>query len=153
MALAIAWQLYQTEDPRLNNVSVGQVASRNYINRQKWQINGAMATLLICLAIHNGRLAHARSMEWGTFPDAILMQRFLTQLKQKVPLFEKGAHIMVDEPCTGRAYMLRALRAYYQNDVVYVSDPSTLNYYKAPAIYSIQSQIHLGGGIVVHRLK
>lgn len=38
MSLAIAWQLYQTEEVRSGHNVIGQIVSQNLVKKQKWQI-------------------------------------------------------------------------------------------------------------------
>jgi len=116
-------------------------------------INGVMILLLAVMVVYNAPLVHARSVDWGKNLDAIGMKSFIWALRAEVPSFEKGAHIIVDEPATGRAYMFRALRAYYQNEVVYVDDPSKMVLENIPALYLIENRSIMGQGITVRRLK
>jgi hypothetical protein len=120
---------------------------------RKWLSNALVVLVLAGLVSYNAPLVHARSDEWGGNPDAQGMKLFLSVLKAQVPSFEKGAHIIVDEPMTGRSYMYRALRAYYQNEVVYVDDLSKMELAKIPSLYLIENRTFMGQGLTVTKLK
>ena len=120
---------------------------------RRYLVNALAAGLLIALITYNAPLVHARSSAWGESPDAQGMKLFLLALKARVPSFEKGAHLVVDIPPTGRAYMFRALRAFYQNDVVYVDDPSKLDVRTVPSLYYIENRTDYGQGVAVWRVK
>jgi hypothetical protein len=119
----------------------------------RYAVNGAALFLLVLLLMYNAPLVHARSGEWGDGTDSAGMRLFLKGLKAAAPNFSDGAHILVDEPFTGRAYMYRALRAFYQHGVVYVHDPSKLNPETVPALYLVENRIAYGQGVSVRRVK
>ena len=108
------------------------------------KVNVAVAAFLCLLLFYNAPQVHERSRQWGDRRDADEMRIFLATLKAYYPVLDDGAHIIVDNPPTGRAYMTRALSAFYQRDVFFVDDPSTLDISKVSSLYEVNNYLHFG---------
>ena len=118
--------------------------------------------VVMILIFYNAPRVHQRSAAWGWNRDSLGMRVLMRELKAAAPSFARGAYLIVDPPETGRSYMLRALRAFYQNDDVqylsdydrmFANDGSKVDIRTIPALYYITNKTETGEGVVVERIK
>jgi hypothetical protein len=121
------------------------------MNRQV--LHAVIAVVLAGMVMYNSPLVHARSTSWGVSSNAMDMKIFMTALMQQVPSLNDGAHMMIDNPPAGRAYMTRALRAFYKCEVTFIDDLAKYNLSNVPSLYLVENRIPFGNGITVARIK
>jgi len=131
-------------------IVIAAILLYSFYAERRWTV-AASLVLLSGMVIYNAPQAQARSFEWRYEGEA--MERFFSVLKSRLPVVEKGAHFTIDQPFAGRSYMFRALRAFYQNDVVFVEDHNMVDPFRVPAFYLIQNRFDQYGEFVIVRIK
>ena len=115
--------------------------------------NAIIAGVVACIVLYNGQLVHKRSAQWGWNTQVVEMRLFLNSLLSEMPVFEEGAHLIVENPPAGRSAMNGALRTIYHNKVAYVDDPAKFDFNEIRSLYRIDNGIRFGRDVVVKKIK